>query len=169
MLRKLTAIDAVAFRTLRRQALAGEPQAFGESVEEWDRFTIEDVERRLDADPSESFVLGAFEQETLAGTAGIYRELRMKRRHHAGVWGVYVAPAHRGRGLARELMVLLIEEARQMAGVESLHLTVALGQTVAHRLYQSLGFRSYGVEQRALKTSAGYVDEDHLVLRLDRA
>jgi GNAT superfamily N-acetyltransferase len=44
--------------------------------------------------------------------AGVYRERPVKHRHVAYVWGVYVIPEQRGKGIARalvsdeELMVL---------------------------------------------------------------
>ncbi len=167
MLRKLAAADAAAFWTLRRRALAEEPRAFGESVEEFEQSTIESYESRLSANTAENFVIGAFDDSQVVGTTGLYRESRRKRRHTAGVWGVYVAPEYRGRGLARQLMASLIEHAKLIPVLESLHWTVATSQTAAHKVVESLGFKSYGIEKNALLTSAGYVDEDHMVLNLN--
>ena len=43
---------------------------------------------------------------------------------------------------------------------------VATTQTAAIALYQSLGFRSFGCEYRALKIGERYVDEEQMVLYL---
>ena len=47
-----------------------------------------------------------------------------------------------------------IAEASTIAGLEQLDLAVAVTQPAAHRLYQSLGFSTYGCEPRALKIGA---------------
>jgi len=37
-------------------------------------------------------------------------------------------------------------------------------QTAAIELYRSLGFRTFGTQQRALKLGDRYVDQEHMVL-----
>jgi ribosomal protein S18 acetylase RimI-like enzyme len=59
--------------------------------------------------PEEQFLLGYFMtdeagQEHLAGLLGFQRYPKTKRRHRGMVWGVYVSPAARGRGAARQLL-----------------------------------------------------------------
>jgi len=38
-------------------------------------------------------------------------------------------------------------------------------QTAARQVYESLGFKSYGIEREAMKIGQAYVDEELMVLR----
>ncbi|MEZ4605618.1 MAG: hypothetical protein R2865_02105 [Deinococcales bacterium] len=44
-------------------------------------------------------------------------------------------------------------------GLEQLHLIVADNNLAAKKLYTSLGFKSYGLEPRALKIGPDYFDD----------
>lgn len=88
----------------------------------------------------------------------------MKRRHKAWIWGVFVAPAARGRGIAKCLMQAAIQRAKSIPGLEMLLLTVAVDQPAPRKLYQSLRFRSFGVEPRGLKIGNASHDEENMVL-----
>jgi ribosomal protein S18 acetylase RimI-like enzyme len=56
----------------------------------------------------------------------------------------YVAPYARGHGLARELTIGVEERAREL-GYHVLNLDVRETQAAAIRLYESLGYTSWGV------------------------
>jgi RimJ/RimL family protein N-acetyltransferase len=163
---KLGGGDAEQFYQLRRRALSEEPNAFGESPGEFDRTKAADWSERLADQSGNSFVIGAFMNETLAGTAGFYRESRIKRRHKGTLWGVYVSPEARGQRVSLEMIGILLGEARKIEGLEMMVLQVATTQTAARRIYAELGFRSIGVEPRSLFTGSGYVDEEHMYLDL---
>jgi GNAT superfamily N-acetyltransferase len=94
------------------------------------------------------------------------RETRRKTRHKAGVWGVYLAPELRGRGIGRQLLTALIAHARTVPGVERLTLAVTTAQPAAQALYRTLGFVPWGTEPAALMLGAEYLDEEYLVLVL---
>jgi ribosomal protein S18 acetylase RimI-like enzyme len=110
-----------------------------------------------------------FTDGKLAGTAGFYRHSHIKERHKGTIWGVYVQPESRGQGAARALMQEIIRRARQIDGLEQI-LLVASDHLPARKLYEALGFESYGVESRSLKitekTGTVYVDDVLMVLRL---
>jgi ribosomal protein S18 acetylase RimI-like enzyme len=149
---------------LRLEALEREPQAFSSSAEDHRRTTVEAAAARIGSPEPGSFLLGAFHDGELAGTAGFYREQELKSRHKGRVWGVYVTEACRGRGMGRALMGSLIDRARACRGLEQIILTVATEQTAALRLYESLGFQKFGREPRALCVNERYLDEDYLVM-----
>lgn len=74
----------------------------------------------------------------------------------------------RGTGGGRSIMRALTEHAARVEGIEQTGLLVATTQAAAIALYQSLGFRLFGCERRALKIGERYGDEEHMVQCLAR-
>jgi ribosomal protein S18 acetylase RimI-like enzyme len=146
------------------QALREEPESFGAAEEEFADISLEDVAKRL-RPSDDSFVLGAL-APALIGTVGFHRREGVKKRHKGIIWGVYVAPERRGQGIARSLMRAAISRASSLAGLDSLSLTVALKNEAARNFYLSLGFSTYGVDRRAMKLGAEYLDEELMELLL---
>src|SRR5260370_16433266 len=144
------------------EALETEPDAFGSSAEEHCATSVADAALRLGSDPANNFVVGAFVEGELVGTAGFYRAKGRKERQKGKIWGVYVTARMRGSGIGRSIISALLERATRVDGVEQIGLMVATTQAAAIGLYQSLGFRSFGCEQRALKIGERYVDEEHM-------
>jgi RimJ/RimL family protein N-acetyltransferase len=165
-IRVLEADDAPAWSELRLEALERELDAFGSSAEDHRKLSLDTIQLRLAHDPQTKFVLGAFTDGKLIGSAGLVREQNIKERHKAWVWGVYVSADWRGKHVGRDLMKDLLDRAPGMTGVEQITLRVATSQAAALRLYRSLGFESFGHEPRALKVADRYIDEEYMILLL---
>jgi len=164
--RRLKEDDAPALLVLRREALEREPASFGESLEEFLALPSSTYADRLRSGGDENFIYGAFQDSALIAMAGFVRERRAKRRQKGVIWGVYVTPAHRGKGVSRAVMTALLDSARALPGIGYIYLTVTSAQSPARQLYQSLGFRSFGTEPRALAAGGRYFDEEHMVLEI---
>jgi len=167
-IRRLHPEDATTFVTLRREALEAHPLAFGASVEDDRGLSAEFVRASL-ADEKEQAVFGCFESRKLCGVVGVIRANRAKQRHKATIWGMYVAPALRGRGAGRALLEAAIAHARSWPGVEQVELSVSDVAEGARKLYEAAGFRLWGREPRALRWQGQTVDELHFVRELSKA
>lgn len=166
-IRILTEEDVSKYQVCRLNALKTNPEAFSSTYEREAAFSIETVKERINP-TSDKYVLGAFDnKETLVGIVTFFRETGLKTKHKANVYGMYVAPEARGKGVAKHLMQELINKAKEIDRVEQLLLTVVQDNVSAKKLYNSLGFEVYGVERNALKVNGEYLDEDWMVLFLN--
>ncbi|HEX7001077.1 MAG TPA: GNAT family N-acetyltransferase [Trueperaceae bacterium] len=165
VIRPLTALDAAAYRELRLEALRLAPTAFGSSYEEESVRDSATVAARIDPTDTQR-VFGALRAGRLVGTAGLKRQTGLKERHKAFVWGVYVTPDERGRGVAKRLMLAALTEARGMSGVERVTIAVNAANDPARRLYENLGFETFGVEPDALRVEGESIDEMWMTLLL---
>ena len=162
-IRRLATEDAIAYRALRLRALRENPEAFTSSFEEEERRPPEDSAKRLAS--AHAMFWGAWQGEHLVGMVGLEREQRAKSRHKATVVGMYVATEQSGQGIGRQLFDALVAEARR-SEIEMLVLTVTEGNDRATRLYESFGFRSFGIEPDAIKVGARYHGKNHMVMAL---
>jgi ribosomal protein S18 acetylase RimI-like enzyme len=162
LVRQLEANDADDYRNIRLAALKNEPDAFGSTYDAESTRTTEEFAQRL----ATSTAFGAYGDGQIVGLGGFKREAGAKDGHKAFVWGIYVDASWRGRGVASALMAAIIGSARE--SVEQLTLAVVRGNESALGLYRKFGFRVYGIEPRALKTSMGYVDEVLMSLIFER-
>src|SRR5262249_5242789 len=149
VIRRLEPVDALAYREVRLRGLREHPDAFTSSYEEDSAKPVGWTEARL-ASGSHDAVLGAFVGETLVGVRGLSRESRAKARHKATLFGMYVVPEHRGRGLGEALVERIIEAAHEQADLAQIVLTVTDTNREATALYERMGFKSFGVEPRAI-------------------
>lgn len=162
--RRLTAEDAEAFSALRRLVAADNPVPLGLCVREELARPIQGFRDQLSA-PSNA-VFGAFVGGTLAATAALAPSGPFtSSRHKLVLWGTFVAPAHRRKGLGRTVVRHAIEHARQ-AGVRRIHLTMYQPNPAAGALYESLGFAVWGTEPEVVCIDGIYHDAMQMGLLL---
>ena len=154
-IRRLSVHDAADFRAIRLEGLKDAPSAFGASYEENVARPLAEFADRLGPPPDTVF--GVFDAEGLVGMAGFMVEKGHKERHKGYMWGVFVRPSHREKGVGKLLVAHVLDYAR--GHVEILRASVVATNATAAGLYLRLGFAVYGVEPRALKIDGRYFDE----------
>jgi ribosomal protein S18 acetylase RimI-like enzyme len=105
-------------------------------------------------------------QRELAAAAGVLRQVSPKFDHRASIWGVFVAPDSRRKGLGRAVVGAAIAWARAQPGVDYVDLGASERAEAARRLYESLGFTAWGREPEATEVDGRRYDEIHMTLRL---
>jgi ribosomal protein S18 acetylase RimI-like enzyme len=166
-IRVLIPEDAGAFQALRLSALCECPSAFASSYGEECDLPISTIAERISPAPCQC-LFGAFDQSTLVGCIGVQRATELKRAHKAFIWGMYVSPSHRNRGVARELLTRALEFAGSMRGLRTVTLSVTQGNASAVTLYEQMGFRVFGIEPDAMLIDQKFHDEIHMVLSIRR-
>lgn len=161
-IRALTPADSLAFQALRLRGLQECPEAFASSHEEEVGTPISEIERRLQP-KTDSAIFGAFQESGLCALVGLQREGMAKLAHKSFVWGVYVAPEARGRGVGAQIMRHALSYAATVLGTRQVNLGVNTRNTAAVALYRSLGFIEYGLEPDYLLVNGVAHDEYQMV------
>ena len=165
LIRRLTAADVGRYRELRCQALTETPLLFIESLEDFEQLATDAIVSRLSS-PSR-FVLGAFaDNGDLLGVIGFRRETAARLAHIGYLLELYVAPGARGFRLGQLLVSMLLDEGREIAGVEQLKVQLEASNSRAQALYEAFGFQTWGIEPRAVRVGDVVSDDCHMILFL---
>lgn len=109
-------------------------------------------------------MLGAFNEENkIIGVSALRRERRIKLRHKATIWGMYVSKEYRKKGLGKLLLSECLNIAKSMEGLEQINLCVVSRNIKAKNLYKSMNFETYAIEKNAIKFNNKYYDEEYMV------
>ncbi|AOJ29713.1 MULTISPECIES: GNAT family N-acetyltransferase [Burkholderia] len=163
--RLLDAADAARFQTVRLRAVDTAPTSFLPTLDEESQVPVDEFATRLTPN-HERAVFGAFDGETLVGITGVRRDARAKIAHKATIWGVFVEPAYRGRGIAQALLESATEHAAQAWQCKQLMLCVNEVNGNAERLYASQGFVRFGTEPRSMFVDGRFYDEHYMIKTL---
>ena len=163
-IRYLTSADAEDYWKLRLEALQQNPEAFATTYE--DAIARQDPLKRVatNLDSSASITLGAYVENELVGVMTLAKEDLEKMRHKVNLFAVYVTPLMRGHKIGDALLSEVIQAAKQLPGVEKINLTVVTSNKAAIHLYEKQGFKSYGLESKAMKNGDIYLDEQLMSL-----
>ena len=167
-IRTLVPADAAAFQALRLAGLQECSTAFASSFEEESTRELPAVAERL-APQGDRAVFGAFDGGELAGVVGLVREGHRKLAHKAFIWGMYVAPAARKRGVGRELVAAALAFAATELRVRQVTLGVNAANPAAIALYERMGFQTYGREPCFMLVDGVPQDELQMVCFLPMA
>lgn len=157
-IRQIGPDDAALYRAIRLQALLGDPRAFGSDHETESQKPLEWYAQSA----RDCAVFIAFDDDTPIGMAGFFRAAGLKSRHIGYLFGVFVAPSGRRRGVGEGLIAAVIDHAK--SEVSQIRLAVGTYNHGAQALYQRHGFETYGTEPQSLLVDGEFIDE-HLMVR----
>ncbi len=169
MIRPLTVKDIPAFLALRKQSWTTDPLSWDHDPD--DKVDPEKWKGIISGWDNGSVLLGYFlteegKEPELVGLTGLQRYTAPKRSHRAMIWGVYVSPVARGKGISGKLLEESLARARQMEGLHHIVLSLSHHAKAALRLYKRAGFVEWGREVAAARTGEIFMDEIHMRLEV---
>jgi ribosomal protein S18 acetylase RimI-like enzyme len=94
------------------------------------------------------------------------QEKAEKIQHRANIYAMYVTPKNQGLGVGEALLTEAINKAKSIEAIEKINLSVVASNEPAKKLYTKLGFKVFGLEEKAMKLNGVYLDDEHRVLHL---
>lgn len=164
-IRLLAPSDADSFKSLRLAAVENSPTSIWPTREEEEARTSEQTAARIQLTATQA-VFGAFAGTSLVGITGVRREPLAQVRHKATIWGVFVEPKYRGKGIAQALLAAATTHASHDWGSVQLMLCVNAENLAAKQLYANQGFVTFGVEPCAMQVDGRFYDEEHMAKKL---
>jgi ribosomal protein S18 acetylase RimI-like enzyme len=144
MIRILNANDFEIWKQLRIDAVKNQPQSFGESYEE-----VAAQNYEYFCESIKNGTLFGYEiSSKVVGVVGIYGLKHGNMRHRGTLFGLYVAPEHRRKKIAQQLVKHALADAAQC--YRMLHLAVSTENVAAISLYKKFGFEIYATEPEAI-------------------
>ncbi len=165
--RAIQADEGPLLRSVRLAALTNTPNAFLETFDELaaDPDDVWAARAASSTGEGDALIMLALEAGRPVGMAGVGREIGQRRRHRATLWGVWLDPAHRGRGVGRQLVTAALDWARER-DVRAVYLEVVENEDPSWSLYGRLGFVRREVDPFGAHVDGQDVALEHLVLVL---
>jgi GNAT superfamily N-acetyltransferase len=144
--RSLSSSEWETYKYLRLRSLTDSPEAFGSTVaKETDRPDDEWARRLLPNDGAAmNLPLVAEVHGEPIGLA--WGRIVLASPDVASVYQMWVDPSHRGNGIGKALLVLVIDWARAERAIQ-VELGVTCGDSPARRLYEGAGFETAGAPE----------------------
>ncbi len=164
LIRKLRPSESSIYREVRLACLKNAAEYFGSTYEEEILNPKLKFELFIENESPDHFIFGAFDVDKLIGIAGFDRMDRKRARHRGELVQVYVDSNYRGQNLGERLIRSIVEYAFTMDGLEQIQLSVIAGNQSAIKLYEKIGFRSYGFQRHYFKVDDAYMDQNFMQL-----
>ena len=148
------------FKQLGLESFKNEPTAFLVTYEEESKISDEKWKERIDAsiEGKIGVTLVARDGDKLVGRIGLSYQKYEKVKHIAHIWGTYVIPEHRGKGIGKLLLQKIIEQAKSKPEIKKIKIEVNPSQVAAYELYKKLGFIEIGTAKMELYVNGTFHD-----------
>jgi RimJ/RimL family protein N-acetyltransferase len=140
------------------------PQYFGSTYEEEilnPKFMFETF---IENDSPDHVMFGAFDDERLIGITGFNRMARQRAMHRGELVQVYLDSNYRGQNIGEKLIRWVLDYAFNLEGIEQVQLSVIANNQTAIKLYEKIGFKTFGVQRRYFKVGETYMDQQFMQL-----
>ena len=117
-IRRLTEDDWFEFSQVRLKALQTDPNVFGSNYEKESQMTEAEWRSRLQAKDNAIFLI--FENETPIGMTGVSIDRNDPTKKTALLWGSWLAPHFRGKGLSELMYQARINWAKEQPTIEKI-------------------------------------------------
>ncbi len=164
IIRKLQPNESAIYREIRFTCLKNAAENFGSTYEEEILNPKLKFETFIENASTEHFMFGVFDVDKLIGITGFDRMNRKRDRHRGELVQVYLDSNHRGQNIGEKLIRSVVEYAFTMGGLEQIQLSVVAGNKSAIKLYEKIGFRSYGLQPHYFKVNDTYMDQNFMQL-----
>ena len=164
LIRRLQPHESVIYREVRLSCLKNVPKYFGSTYEEEilnPKFMFETF---IENDSPDHVMFGAFDEKRLIGITGFNRMARQRAMHRGELVQVYVDSDYRGQNIGEKLIRHVLEYAFTLEGIEQVQLSVIAGNQAAIKLYEKIGFKTFGVQPRYFKAGDTYMDQQFMQL-----
>lgn len=154
--------DWEKYKKIRLEALKISPTAFLNSYEDYLKFPDSkwQEDMRKSARKDGVFYLFALDKDKVVGMNGAFwRNDKEKINHVAEIFGVFVNPDYRGKGVGKKLMQGVIDEFKKNPQFKKIKLGVNADNIAAIKLYESCGLKVVGRLEKELKFGDQYRDE----------
>ena len=163
-IRKLQPHESAIYREVRLACLKNVPEFFGSTYEEEALNPRLFFETHIENNSPDHMMFGAFDAERLIGITGFNRLARKRASHRGELVQVYVDPRYRGQNIGEKLLRFVLDFGFALEGMEQIQLSAIASNTTAIRLYEKLGFKTFGIQPRYFKVGDGYLDQQFMQL-----
>jgi ribosomal protein S18 acetylase RimI-like enzyme len=139
-LHQVTPDDWESYREIRLEMLLDSPDAYWFTHDEAAGFT----EAKWRENVGRGWLVSARIGADAVGSAGLGTQAEPGQPDRAVLWGMYVTPRVRGRGVGERLVRAVLDEASRR-GVSEVFLEVTSGNDRALELYERCGFERTGL------------------------
>lgn len=164
IIRKLQPHESTIYREVRLACLKNVPEYFGSTYEEEVLNPKFKFETFIENGSPDHVMFGAFEEERLIGITGFNRMARQRALHRGELVQVFVDSNYRGQNIGEKLIRRVLEYAFTLEGIEQVQLSVIAGNPSAIKLYEKVGFKTFGVQPRYFKVGDTYMDQQFMQL-----
>lgn len=136
---KLSPSDWEKYKILRLDALKTDPTAFEEELLNATSLPDQEWKNRLQSNDDNSFIM--FARNSKGTLIGMTRTFINQEEQEAIISSVYVVPGYRGQGIAKKLIITIMNLLKKDERITNLRLVVNTSNARAIQLYKSLGFK----------------------------